>query len=62
MLIKATRLHPGVPLQVYVAVMLVVESVGWVTMVAMIEATVRWISFLILPLSSIEGHCPLLLP
>ena len=102
MLIKATRLHPSVPLQMYVSVMVgmvvsevvvngmvvveaavvvtevvvgllvvvdlvdmadIVVAVGIVVvvvnvvMVAITEATVRWISFLALSLSSIEGHC-----
>ena len=83
MLIKATRLHPDVSLQLamvdmvvvevvvndmvvvetavvvieVVVVMLVVVDPVDVVMLAITDAAIRWISFLALSLSSIEGHC-----
>ena len=63
MLIKATRLHPGVPLHAYVFVLVmidvVVTEVGIVikvVTVAITESITWWTSFLAFSLSSIKGH------
>ena len=45
MLIKAIRLHPGVPLQV------------WICIAAKIDELAISLNFIVLALSSAEGHC-----
>ena len=59
MLIKATRLHPGVPLQVYVGSDVgaaVLWSVAWTTKTSLAITEARF-HFVLLSFSN-EGHCP----